>query len=108
MTENRFLTIEEVSAYLGIKIKTLYAKLAGIPHYKVGRLVRFRRQDIDVWMESQRRDVRSIDAKRLTRAHKKGSDIDAVVRRAIDEVHASDYTSSCGKSDRIKGLEKER
>ena len=31
---------------------------------------------------------------------------DSIVRRAIDEVLGSSYTSS-GKSDRIKGLEKE-
>ena len=49
-----YLNIEELSEYLGIKKSTLYAKVASgqIPHYKIGHLVRFKKADIDCWMES--------------------------------------------------------
>jgi len=33
-----YLTINDLSIYLGIKPKTLYARIKEIPHYKVGRL----------------------------------------------------------------------
>ena len=49
-----YLTIGELSAYLSIKSKTLYARVKEIPHYKVGRLIRFRKDDIDAWMERHR------------------------------------------------------
>ena len=47
------LTVPELSVYLGIKAKTLYAKIeAGeIPYYRIGRLVRFRLDEINNWLE---------------------------------------------------------
>jgi len=49
-----YLTINDLSIYLGIKPKTLYARIKEIPHYKVGRLVRFRKEDVDAWMEKHK------------------------------------------------------
>jgi len=51
VSTDRFLNIHELAIYLGIKPKTLYARVQEIPHYKVGRLIRFKREDVDVWME---------------------------------------------------------
>jgi excisionase family DNA binding protein len=51
---NEYLTIDDLSAYLGIKPKTIYARVKEIPHYKVGRLIRFKREDVDAWMEKHR------------------------------------------------------
>lgn len=56
MKEQGFLTIGEVARYLDIKVKSLYVKVSEIPHYRVGRLIRFRKEDIDAWMQSKRRD----------------------------------------------------
>ena len=53
-SHNNYLTIHALSTYLGIKPKTLYARIKEIPHYKVGRLIRFRKEDVDAWMEKHR------------------------------------------------------
>jgi excisionase family DNA binding protein len=49
-----YLTIRDLSSYLQIKVKTLYPMVPALPHYKVGRLIRFRRDEIDAWMRSRR------------------------------------------------------
>ena len=51
--DSEFWDIEDLSNYLKVKIKTLYAMISDIPHYRVGRLIRFRKQEIDFWMEKQ-------------------------------------------------------
>jgi excisionase family DNA binding protein len=108
--ENPFLTINEVARYLNVKASTLYAKVHEIPHYKVGRLLRFKLEDVDRWMESNRKDDTAPQRKRPeVKTHKRGNAEGAneIVRKAIDEVRGSGYTSQRGKSDRIKGLGKE-
>jgi excisionase family DNA binding protein len=55
--DTEILTIKEVSAYLKITEKTAY-RLAGegkIPGFKVGGGWRFRKSEIDAWIETQRR-----------------------------------------------------
>jgi excisionase family DNA binding protein len=48
-----FLTVNEVSEYLSVKPSTLYSmvKNGQLPHYRIGRLIRFKREDVDRWME---------------------------------------------------------
>ncbi len=59
--ENVFSTINEISGYLNLKPRTLYALVAEkrIPHFKIGRLVRFKKSEIDLWMEGNKKE--SID-----------------------------------------------
>ena len=107
-----FLTIAEVSEYLGIKRSSLYAKVERkeIPHYKVGRLVRFKKSDIDSWMEKFKSEPLDRQAKirRILKvANKTTIDIDAMVKRTIAEAEGMNYTPTLGRSDRIKGLRKE-
>ena len=47
-----FLNINELSECLSIKKSTLYAKVSSnqIPHYKIDRLVRFKKTEIDEWI----------------------------------------------------------
>jgi excisionase family DNA binding protein len=52
--ENGFWDIADLSSYLKVKVKTIYAMTSVIPHYRVGKLIRFRKQEIDSWMESRR------------------------------------------------------
>ena len=52
------LTIKEVSAYLKITEKTAYRLTAEgkIPGFKVGGAWRFRKQEIDAWINERMKD----------------------------------------------------
>ncbi len=107
-----FLTIEEVSEYLGIKKSSLYAKVERkeIPYYKVGRLIRFKKSDIDPWMEKFKTEPLDLHAKAreiLKSVSKNSIDIDTLVNKSIAEAKGMNYTARLGKSDRIRGLRKE-
>ncbi len=54
--DKRFLTVEELSEYLGTPMPTLYTwtHQKKIPHLKLGRTLRFDRLEIDGWLESRR------------------------------------------------------
>jgi len=55
-SDEGFLTTEEVLDYLQVNLRTVYRliKAGKIPAVRVGRQWRFRKRDIDVWLESQR------------------------------------------------------
>ena len=55
-TDEVFLTTEEVLAYLQVNLRTVYRliKAGKIPAVRVGRQWRFRKRDIDNWLNSQR------------------------------------------------------
>jgi excisionase family DNA binding protein len=62
MPDEGFLTTEEVLEYLHVNLRTVYRliKAGKIPAVRVGRQWRFRKRDIDAWLETQRpRVVRS-------------------------------------------------
>src|SRR5512140_1450171 len=62
MIDETFLTTEEVLEYLQVNLRTVYRliKAGKIPAVRVGRQWRFRKRDIDAWLESQRpRGVRA-------------------------------------------------
>ncbi len=110
--EKEFLDIKEVSEYLGIKKSSLYAKVKRkeIPHFRVGRLVRFKKSEIDAWMEkfkSEPLDLHAEAGRILKRIKKDTMHIDAMVNKNIAEAKDSKYTPNPGRSDRIKGLRKE-
>ena len=116
-----YLSIEELSTYLSIKPKTLYARVKDIPHYKVGRLIRFRKDDIDAWMEQHRvvkeetsrpaiEHVQKAPVTRKSHRRRVGkpiTDIDRMISKAIDQVKGEGYNPSHGKSDQVKGSGKE-
>jgi excisionase family DNA binding protein len=54
--DDSFLTTEEVLDYLQVNLRTVYRliKAGKIPAVRVGRQWRFRKRDIDAWLESQR------------------------------------------------------
>ncbi len=106
------LNVDELSEYLGIKKSSLYSKVERkeISYYKIGHLVRFKRSDIDLWMEKSK--VETLDLQGRARKILRGTgnyttDIDTLVKETIAEVNGNEYTSSHGKPDRIKGLGKE-
>jgi excisionase family DNA binding protein len=66
-----FLTTEEVLEYLQVNLRTVYRliKAGKIPAVRVGRQWRFRKRDIDAWLDSQRpRGERAAAAAAVDRA----------------------------------------
>lgn len=50
-------TVQEVSEYLGVHVKTVYRWAAGFggpPGIKLGKYVRFRPEDVAEWVEAHR------------------------------------------------------
>lgn len=63
MSDDPFLTTEEVLDYLQVNLRTVYRliKAGKIPAVRVGRQWRFRKRDIDTWLESSRPDAHTSD-----------------------------------------------
>ena len=71
MIDESFLTTEEVLEYLQVNLRTVYRliKAGKIPAVRVGRQWRFRKRDIDAWLETQRpRGARGAAAQAPARA----------------------------------------
>ena len=113
--EKKLLTVSEVAAYLSIKEKTVYAKVAAgdIPHYKINHLIRFRLNEIDVWLGGCRRDKKSEAEQQKTRGKRRKASgrandhFDKIVAKIIDVETEKYYSPDYGKSDQSKGLRKE-
>src|ERR1043165_6570054 len=56
MIDESFLTTEEVLDYLQVNLRTVYRliKAGKIPAVRVGRQWRFRKRDIDAWLDTSR------------------------------------------------------
>jgi len=54
--EKRYLSIEELSKYISAQKGTIYAwtHMRKIPYSKVGRILRFDKQEIDRWMKKKK------------------------------------------------------
>lgn len=52
---NRLMNIDEVADYLAVKKSWIYEnyKRAGLPAFKIGQALRFKRADVDQWLEAQ-------------------------------------------------------
>jgi excisionase family DNA binding protein len=108
--EREFLTIDELSEYLNLKRSTLYSLVESgeLPHYRVGRLVRFKRDDIDQWMEAHRKEA--IDTKKraigILKAVRPTIDVDRLVKKSIEESKNFKYIPGNGKPDQSRSLRK--
>jgi hypothetical protein len=81
-----------------------------IPHYRVGKLIRFKKEEIDAWLESKREndhDVKIQQKKKRGVSESANSHINRLIRKTIDQTKQEDYNLDHGKSDRIEGLRKE-
>lgn len=54
LVEDRWLSLKEIAAYLGIKEDTVYKWInrRKMPAHKVGRLWKFKKDEIDNWVRS--------------------------------------------------------
>ena len=50
-----FMTIDELSAYIGLSKRAIYQRAANrtIPSQKIGGLLRFEKSEIDKWLNAQ-------------------------------------------------------
>ena len=106
------MTIQKLSEYLVIKASTIYSltEQKRIPHYKIGRLIRFKKSEIDLWMEGNKKEIVDVSrAAKLILRKTRGPvrDVKKLVKKAIEDVKRIDYTASHGKPDQVKGLGKE-
>jgi excisionase family DNA binding protein len=52
--EDRWLSVDEIAAYLGVSRDTVYAWVSRkhMPGHKVGRFWKFKRDEIDAWVRA--------------------------------------------------------
>lgn len=113
--QNSLLTVSELSDYLHIKVKTIYSKVAAgeIPHYRIGHLIRFRLDEIDVWLESCRNKnqpeakPQKIKSKRQKSSKRSMDQFSRIITKTIDAETDKYYSVNHGKSGRIKGPKQE-
>ena len=57
--QKEFLTAKEAAAFLGYKVSYLYKLIMWrkLPHYKVGKGVRFKREDLVNYLTAERREA---------------------------------------------------
>jgi len=50
--EDRWLSVDEIGDYLGIKRDTVYKWISekGMPAHKIGRLWKFKKDEVDTWV----------------------------------------------------------
>jgi excisionase family DNA binding protein len=92
-TDEVFLTTEEVLEYLQVNLRTVYRliKANKIPAVRVGRQWRFRKRDIDAWLDSQRaapKDVYEDTSSRLSRKRVLVVDDEASIRDLLSKTLA--------------------
>ena len=54
MMEDRWFSVDEIADHLGIKRDTVYKWISErqMPGYKIGRLWKFDRKEVDAWVKS--------------------------------------------------------
>ncbi len=57
--EERWLSVDEIAEHLGVKRDTVYKWITRkkMPGHKVGRLWKFQRSEIDIWVKSGGGDI---------------------------------------------------
>ncbi len=96
-----YLTVKDLAPQLQVKPSTLYAWAAQgkIPFVKIHGLLRFRRDEIEPWLESFRATP---PAQRVTRRPRRKTvpDLDPLIARVKRVV----YTADCGKPDQDRAM----
>jgi excisionase family DNA binding protein len=52
--EDRWLSVDEIAKYLGVRRDTIYRWIndKGMPAHKIGRLWKFKKDQVDAWVEA--------------------------------------------------------
>ena len=66
MTEDRWLSVVEIAEYLGVRRETVYKWLErkDMPAHKVGRLWKFKRDEVDQWVRGGKATIGIDDSKK--------------------------------------------
>ena len=96
-----FLTVNMASHYLGIKPSTLYSivERKEILYYRIGRLIKFTKADLDTFMLERRVDRIDIEKqarKILTHARIPKVDVDTLVKKTVADSKGIEYSLSHG------------
>jgi len=56
MQQEPFIDVDDLAKYLKLKKQTAYHIVAtlNIPHYRVGRLIRFKLSEVEEWMKTNK------------------------------------------------------
>jgi excisionase family DNA binding protein len=92
--EKAFLTIKELSEYTNLRPSTLYTlvETRKVPHYRFGRLIRFKKLDVDRWIENHRKnaiDVCERVSKMVKVVKNASGDPVKIVKKSIAEAKAN-------------------
>ena len=65
--DNSLLSVESLAAYLSVSKQWVYERVSlnEIPHIKIGKFPRFKKTDIDKWIESQKIPAMNLNSKKL-------------------------------------------
>jgi len=103
--------VNELCQYLNIKKSTGYALVQSgrISFYRLGRLIRFKPDDVQAWVGGCRSDniIKDNWAKRILEVKERPMDVDSLVKKFIAEVNGNRYTSSHRETRPIRDLRKE-
>ncbi len=58
------MTLAQTLEYLPLSERNIRNRLPGIPHYRVGKKLLFKRSELDHWMENHRENGEQLDLKR--------------------------------------------
>ncbi len=110
--EKELLNIQDLSQFLGVKVSTLYAMVEErkLPHFRIGRLIRFKKSEIELWLEGQRQECADLnkEAARVFGAVRSPQrDMGRLIKKTVAALRAESYTIPHGKPDQVKGLGKE-
>jgi len=96
--KRRLWTIDDVSEYLNVKRSTLYSWVRNgtIPAHKIGGALRFDPIDIEGVVEASKVTPTSI--RTLRKKPSENQDIDAIVKKAIEEGKGQVYNTSKRKT----------
>jgi excisionase family DNA binding protein len=108
-----YLNVQNIANYLGIRTSTLYSMVEKkrVPHYRIGRQIRFKKTEIDAWMAGQREaavDVK-MEATKVIRSLQKKPDleVDRIVKKVVEDTKKKGYNFPQEKPGGIEGLETE-
>jgi len=61
---DRYMNLAQTLEYLPLSERNIRNRLSGIPHYRVGKKLLFKRSELDLWMENHRENGGELDLKR--------------------------------------------